>query len=54
MRDEATRIAVKRPSASSPAALERARVAAHVAGVRKQRRKALAEQLERRSGGRRA
>lgn len=53
MRDEATRV-LRRPSASSPAALERARVAAHVADVRKERRKALAEQLSRRSGGRRA
>jgi hypothetical protein len=52
VRDEATRI-VRRPSASSPAELERARVAEHVATVRKDRRKALAEQLEQRSGGRR-
>jgi len=53
MRDEATRVH-RRRSASSTAALERARVAAHVASVREARRKALAEQLSQRSGGRRA
>lgn len=53
MRDEATRVVIRRPPASSSRELERARVAEHVAGVRKERRKTLAEQLERQKGRRR-